>query len=133
MRRPAAASGVGPAAQEQVGESEEPPRPEPALRRPAAMAPPPKSPRPDVGKSAAKAEVDTFNVPLERSALVGPTAEEKPRYELRAFITHGGRQKRVHVWSSTETTHGPNPGDHMRQIAKEIDSNHISKKQCLEI
>eukprot|EP00959_Pyramimonas_sp_CCMP1952_P244339 5107588-Pyramimonas_sp.AAC.1 len=93
-RRPAAAT----QGQGNLQTPEKPKGPPGGNRRRAAAAAPsktpkidPKTPKIDPKKTPKidpktpkidKAAADTLNVPLERAALSGPTAEEKPRHEL---------------------------------------------------
>ena len=53
----------------------------------------------------ASSSVDT--IPMKNPRISGPTSETPPRCELVAFVSYEGKEKRIHVFSSTTRAWGP--------------------------
>ena len=65
--------------------------------------------------------------------MSGPTGELIPRAELCAKGEINGKTVRVHIYTTTETKWGPSFVPDMKQVAKAVEDQGLTKAEALRL
>ena len=98
----------------------------------AARPTPAKDNDKDKDKGKDKEQLAEMCAPIKWSKVSGPTKEDDPRVELTGVIELHGVPKRIHIFTLKHSKHGKGCKRFVDSIGRQIDQDHISKKQCLE-
>ena len=72
-------------------------------------------------------------LPLKGAMMSGPTGELIPRVELCAKGEINGKTVRVHIYTATETKWGPSFVSDMKQVAKAVEDQGLTKAEALRL